>query len=59
MEQAEQLYVALKKLRRPVRFVRFPDENHELSRSGRPRHRLARFRILLEWFAEHLPPVPS
>jgi dipeptidyl aminopeptidase/acylaminoacyl peptidase len=59
MEQAEQLYVALKKLKRTVRFVRFPDENHELSRSGRPRHRLARFRILLEWFAEHLPPGPS
>jgi dipeptidyl aminopeptidase/acylaminoacyl peptidase len=59
MEQAEQLYVALKKLRRPVRLVRFPDEDHELSRSGRPRHRLARFRILLEWFGEHLPPGPS
>jgi dipeptidyl aminopeptidase/acylaminoacyl peptidase len=59
MEQAEQLYVALKKLKRPVRFVRFPDEDHELSRSGRPRHRLARFRILLEWFGEHLPPGSS
>ena len=59
MEQAEQLYVALKKLKRTVRFVRFPDEDHELSRSGRPRHRLARFRILLEWFGEHLPPGPS
>lgn len=59
MEQAEQLYVALKKLKRTVRFVRFPDGDHELSRSGRPRHRLARFRILLEWFREHLPPGPS
>jgi dipeptidyl aminopeptidase/acylaminoacyl peptidase len=59
MEQAEQLYVALKKLKRPVRFVRFPDEDHELSRSGRPRHRLARFRILLEWFAEPLPTGPT
>jgi dipeptidyl aminopeptidase/acylaminoacyl peptidase len=59
MEQAEQLYVALKKLKRTVRLVRFPDEDHELSRSGRPRHRLARFRILLEWFGEHLPPGPS
>jgi dipeptidyl aminopeptidase/acylaminoacyl peptidase len=59
IEQAEQLYVALKKLKRTVRFVRFPDEDHELSRSGRPRHRLARFRILLEWFGEHLPPGPS
>jgi dipeptidyl aminopeptidase/acylaminoacyl peptidase len=59
MEQAEQLYVALKKLRRPVRLVRFPDEDHELSRAGRPRHRLARFRILLEWFGEHLPAGPG
>jgi dipeptidyl aminopeptidase/acylaminoacyl peptidase len=59
MEQAEQLFVALKKLRRPVRLVRFPGEDHELSRSGRPRHRLARFRVLLEWFAEHLPPGAS
>ena len=39
--------------------LRFPDEDHELSRSGRPRHRLARFRILLEWFREHLPPGTS
>ena len=59
IEQAEQLFVALKKLHRTVRFVRFPDEDHELSRSGRVRHRLARFRILLEWFAEHLPPGAS
>ncbi len=54
MEQAEQLFVALKKLRRQVRFVRFPDENHEMSRSGKPRHRLERFRIILEWFDKYL-----
>lgn len=54
IEQAEQLFVALKTLRREVVFVRFPDENHELTRSGKPRHRLERFRILLEWFAQHL-----
>ena len=39
--------------------MRFPDEGHELSRSGRPRHRLERFRIILDWFREHLPPGPS
>ena len=55
IEQAEQLYVALKSLRREVTFVRFPDENHELSRSGKPRHRLERFRIILNWFANYLP----
>jgi dipeptidyl aminopeptidase/acylaminoacyl peptidase len=54
IEQAEQLFVALKKLRREVRFVRFPGENHEMSRSGRPRHRLERFRHILEWFAPYL-----
>jgi dipeptidyl aminopeptidase/acylaminoacyl peptidase len=57
MEQAEQLFVALRRLGREVTFVRFPDENHELSRSGKPRHRLERFRILLEWFGKYLPPL--
>lgn len=57
IEQAEQLFVALKKLRREVRFVRFPGENHEMSRSGRPRHRLERFRHILQWFGEHLGDV--
>jgi dipeptidyl aminopeptidase/acylaminoacyl peptidase len=59
IEQAEQLFVALRRLGRPVRFVRFPGEDHELSRSGRPRHRLARFRLILEWFGAHLPPGPA
>ncbi len=54
IEQAEQLFVALKKLGKDVVFVRFPDENHELTRSGKPRHRLERFRIILDWFARHL-----
>jgi dipeptidyl aminopeptidase/acylaminoacyl peptidase len=56
MEQAEQLFVALKKQRQEVVFVRFPDEDHELSRAGRPRHRLERFRLILEWFAKYLQP---
>jgi dipeptidyl aminopeptidase/acylaminoacyl peptidase len=56
IEEGEQLFMALKTLRRDVVFVRFPDENHELSRSGKPRHRLERFRIILEWFAQYLPP---
>jgi len=59
MEQAEQLFVALKSLRRETMFVRFPDENHELTRSGKPRHRLERFRILLDWFARYLPPTAA
>jgi dipeptidyl aminopeptidase/acylaminoacyl peptidase len=54
IEQGEQLFVALKKLKREVRFVRFPGENHEMSRSGKPRHRLERFRHILDWFAKYL-----
>ena len=54
MEQAEQLFIALKKQRKDVCFIRFPDENHELSRSGSPRHRLERFGFILDWFQQYL-----
>ena len=54
IEQAEQLFVALKKQRKEVRFVRFPDEGHDMSRAGKPRHRLERFRIIVAWFASYL-----
>jgi dipeptidyl aminopeptidase/acylaminoacyl peptidase len=54
IEQAEQLYFALRVRKRPVEFVRFDDETHELSRSGRPSHRLARLHHLLRWFDAHL-----
>lgn len=54
IEQAEQLYVGLKLLRRKVEFVRFPEENHEMSRSGKPRHRLKRFEVILSWFGRQM-----
>jgi dipeptidyl aminopeptidase/acylaminoacyl peptidase len=54
IEQAEQLFVALKRLRREVLLIRFPDENHEMSRSGKPRHRLERYHYILDWFAKYL-----
>lgn len=54
IEQAEQLYVALKRLGREVRFVRIPEEDHNLSRSGKPSRRLARLHHLIGWFDEHL-----
>lgn len=38
----EQLFRALKYLKRPTVMVRFPDENHELSRSGKPWYRSER-----------------
>lgn len=54
VEQAEQLFVALKRAGVTTELVRFPDEGHELSRSGAPRHRVERFEILLDWYARHL-----
>jgi dipeptidyl aminopeptidase/acylaminoacyl peptidase len=56
IEQGDELFIALKKLRREVTFVRFPDENHEMSRGGRPRHRRDRFGFILDWFARYLHP---
>ena len=54
IEQAERLFVALARRGHPVRFVRVPDADHELSRSGRPRQRIERFRHILEWFGTYL-----
>ncbi|MFC4320053.1 S9 family peptidase [Litchfieldia salsa] len=52
MEQAEQWYIALKRLGVETKFVRFPDENHDLSRSGKPKHRLERLKHLIDWFED-------
>jgi dipeptidyl aminopeptidase/acylaminoacyl peptidase len=55
IEQAEQLYVSLKLLRRKVEFWRFPEDNHEMSRAGKPRNRLRRFQLILDWFGRQMP----
>jgi dipeptidyl aminopeptidase/acylaminoacyl peptidase len=54
MEQAEQLFLALKRLGREVVLVRFPDESHGLTRSGKPKHRIEHMKRLVGWFDEHL-----
>jgi dipeptidyl aminopeptidase/acylaminoacyl peptidase len=50
----EQLFRALKYLKRPTVMVRFPGENHELSRSGRPWHRIERLQHIVGWFDKWL-----
>jgi dipeptidyl aminopeptidase/acylaminoacyl peptidase len=50
----EQLFRALKYLKRDTEMVRFPDENHELSRSGKPWHRVERLQHIVRWFDKHL-----
>jgi dipeptidyl aminopeptidase/acylaminoacyl peptidase len=54
MNQAEELFVALRLLGKDVTFYRFPGESHELSRSGSPVHRRQRAEIILDFFAQHL-----
>jgi len=53
--QGERYYAALKRNGVETELLIFPGENHELSRSGRPRHRLQRFEAVLDWWARHLP----
>jgi dipeptidyl aminopeptidase/acylaminoacyl peptidase len=54
ISQAEELFVALRLLGRSPELVRFPGEDHDLSRSGSPAHRVMRAEIILEWFTRHL-----
>ncbi|MFM8521896.1 MAG: alpha/beta hydrolase family protein, partial [Acidimicrobiaceae bacterium] len=54
INQAEELFMALRLLKKDVTFYRFPGETHELSRSGSPVHRVQRAEIILDFFAEKL-----
>ncbi len=52
--QAEEFFIALKESDVETEFVRFPDEGHELSRSGKPRHREERLQHIVRWFNKYL-----
>ncbi|HEX9994611.1 MAG TPA: S9 family peptidase [Acidimicrobiales bacterium] len=54
IEQADQLFVALRLLGRDVEYWRFPEEGHELSRSGWPRHRVHRAELIVDWWRRRL-----
>ncbi len=54
----EQLFRALKYLKRPTAMVQFPRETHELSRSGEPWHRVERLDYIVGWFDKWLMGVP-
>ncbi|MCA0986911.1 S9 family peptidase [Guptibacillus algicola] len=54
IEQGEQLYIALKHREKKTKFVRFPDSDHNLSRSGHPELRVERLNHLIGWFDDHL-----
>jgi len=54
IEQAEQLFVALKKAGVAAEFIRFPGESHGLSRNGQPWHRVYRLKSIVDWFERYL-----
>ncbi len=51
--QAIQFYNALKILNKETKLLLFRNENHELSRSGKPSNRVARLASITEWFDLH------
>ena len=54
VEQDDQIFMALKYLKREGEYVRFPEEPHGLSRHGRPDRREARLKFIVEWFDRYL-----
>jgi dipeptidyl aminopeptidase/acylaminoacyl peptidase len=50
VEQAQRLFVALKRRGAETEMLLFPGEGHEMSRSGRPTHRMARLDAIVAWF---------
>ncbi len=50
----EDMFRALKYRKIPTVMVRFPNESHELSRSGQPWHRIERLQHIVGWFDKWL-----
>ncbi len=54
VRQSELLYKSLKILGKPVEYVRYPDEGHELSRSGNIHRRMDRIGRIVEFFERYV-----
>ncbi|GAB1445181.1 S9 family peptidase [Flammeovirgaceae bacterium] len=59
--QSEMLYKSLKLLNKPVEYIRYPDEGHELSRSGNPLRMMDRNIRIIEFFERYVnhPETPA
>ena len=55
----EEMFRALKYRKIPTVMVRFPNESHELSRSGQPWHRIERLEHIVGWFDKWLMGMPK
>lgn len=54
LQEGLQMFTALQYHDVESRVCLFPGENHELSRSGKPKHRITRLKEIKTWFDEHL-----
>jgi dipeptidyl aminopeptidase/acylaminoacyl peptidase len=54
----EMMFRALKYRKIPAAMIRFPNESHDLSRSGAPWHRIERLQHILNWFDKYLQDKP-
>ncbi len=61
--QSEMLYKSLKILNKPVEYVRYPNEGHELTRSGNPGRMMDHLLRVIEFFERYVkhpePPATS
>ncbi|MCH8906423.1 MAG: S9 family peptidase [Candidatus Heimdallarchaeota archaeon] len=51
--QADEMFNGLRVHQKKVKYVRYPRDGHELSRSGEPLHVIDRLVKMMEWFEEH------
>ena len=56
MEQAQRLFTELRLRDIPAEMLLFPGEGHDMSRTGLPSHRVARYDAILDWWARYLGP---
>ena len=54
IDQTLQEFTSLKVLGQTVEYVAVPDENHDLSRTGSPIHRVERLRLILAWLGRYI-----
>ena len=51
--QAEELFASLLKVGTEAELIRYPEEGHELSRSGKPKHMKDRLEKIVGWFNQY------
>ncbi len=56
IDQTLQEFTALKILSQTVEYVAVPNENHDLSRTGAPIHRVERLHVIADWMNKYLNP---